>query len=162
MRKTRTPRTISAKIFCPGSSINIASSPTTSATRTRRKLPTGGMWAPSTPITKQIWISFRFRRFSISTTRAGRCTPGSSNILRRNSSLPIRTASARPSIRSVRAARSFPAGAWSVRVLGYDVRVNSYSDVEDSIIFNHVNIGRQLPHPPRHHRPPCGICPKAQ
>jgi glucose-1-phosphate adenylyltransferase len=27
-------------------------------------------------------------------------------------------------------------------VLGYDVRVNSYSDVEDSIIFNHVNIGR--------------------
>ena len=27
-------------------------------------------------------------------------------------------------------------------VLGYDVRVNSYCDVEDSIIFNHVNIGR--------------------
>jgi len=27
-------------------------------------------------------------------------------------------------------------------VLGYDVRVNSYSDVEESIIFNHVNIGR--------------------
>jgi glucose-1-phosphate adenylyltransferase len=27
-------------------------------------------------------------------------------------------------------------------VLGYDVRVNSYSDVEDSIIFNHVNVGR--------------------
>lgn len=27
-------------------------------------------------------------------------------------------------------------------VLGYDVRVNSYSEVEDSIIFNHVNIGR--------------------
>jgi glucose-1-phosphate adenylyltransferase len=28
-------------------------------------------------------------------------------------------------------------------VLGYDVRVNSYSEVEDSIIFNHVNIGRR-------------------
>jgi len=28
-------------------------------------------------------------------------------------------------------------------VLGYDVRVNSYCDVEDSIIFNHVNIGRR-------------------
>jgi glucose-1-phosphate adenylyltransferase len=27
-------------------------------------------------------------------------------------------------------------------VLGYDVRVNSYADVEESIIFNHVNIGR--------------------
>jgi glucose-1-phosphate adenylyltransferase len=28
-------------------------------------------------------------------------------------------------------------------VLGYDVRVNSYSEVHDSIIFNHVNIGRR-------------------
>jgi glucose-1-phosphate adenylyltransferase len=28
-------------------------------------------------------------------------------------------------------------------VLGYDVRVNSYSDVEESIVFNHVNIGRR-------------------
>jgi glucose-1-phosphate adenylyltransferase len=27
-------------------------------------------------------------------------------------------------------------------VLGYDVRVNSYAEVEDSIVFNHVNIGR--------------------
>ncbi len=27
-------------------------------------------------------------------------------------------------------------------VLGFDVRVNSFCDVEDSIIFNHVNIGR--------------------
>jgi glucose-1-phosphate adenylyltransferase len=27
-------------------------------------------------------------------------------------------------------------------VVGYDVRVNSYSDVESSIIYNHVNIGR--------------------
>jgi glucose-1-phosphate adenylyltransferase len=27
-------------------------------------------------------------------------------------------------------------------VLGYDVRVNSFSEVENSIIFNHVNIGR--------------------
>ncbi|HVB33777.1 MAG TPA: glucose-1-phosphate adenylyltransferase [Patescibacteria group bacterium] len=27
-------------------------------------------------------------------------------------------------------------------VLGYDVRVNSYSQVEDSILYNHVNIGR--------------------
>jgi glucose-1-phosphate adenylyltransferase len=27
-------------------------------------------------------------------------------------------------------------------VLGYDTRVNSYSEVSDSIVFNHVNIGR--------------------
>jgi glucose-1-phosphate adenylyltransferase len=27
-------------------------------------------------------------------------------------------------------------------VLSFDVRVNSYSEVEDSIIFSHVNIGR--------------------
>ncbi len=27
-------------------------------------------------------------------------------------------------------------------VVGYDVRINSYSEVEDSIIFNHVNVGR--------------------
>lgn len=27
-------------------------------------------------------------------------------------------------------------------VLGYDVRVNSFSEVEESIVFNHVNIGR--------------------
>jgi glucose-1-phosphate adenylyltransferase len=34
-------------------------------------------------------------------------------------------------------------GRVSKCVLGYDVRVNSYSDVEDSIIYNHVNIGRR-------------------
>ncbi len=34
-------------------------------------------------------------------------------------------------------------GRVSKCIVGYDVRVNSYSDVEDSIIFNHVNIGRR-------------------
>ena len=34
-------------------------------------------------------------------------------------------------------------GRVSKSIVGYDVRVNSYSDVEDSIIFNHVNIGRR-------------------
>ena len=34
-------------------------------------------------------------------------------------------------------------GRVSSSVLGYDVRVNSYSEVEDSIIFNHVNVGRR-------------------
>jgi glucose-1-phosphate adenylyltransferase len=27
-------------------------------------------------------------------------------------------------------------------VLGYDVRVNSYCEIEDSIVYNHVNVGR--------------------
>jgi glucose-1-phosphate adenylyltransferase len=27
-------------------------------------------------------------------------------------------------------------------VVGYDVRVNSYSEVSDSILYNHVNVGR--------------------
>ncbi len=27
-------------------------------------------------------------------------------------------------------------------MLGYNVRVNSYCDVSDSILYNHVNIGR--------------------
>lgn len=34
-------------------------------------------------------------------------------------------------------------GRVSNSILGYDVRVNSYSEVEDSIIFNHVNVGRR-------------------
>lgn len=33
-------------------------------------------------------------------------------------------------------------GAVKRSVLGYDVRINSYCEVEKSIIFNHVNIGR--------------------
>ena len=33
-------------------------------------------------------------------------------------------------------------GAVKRSVVGYDVRVNSYSEVENSILFNHVNVGR--------------------
>jgi glucose-1-phosphate adenylyltransferase len=33
-------------------------------------------------------------------------------------------------------------GKVSRSIVGYDVRVNSYAEVEDSIIFNHVNVGR--------------------
>jgi len=33
-------------------------------------------------------------------------------------------------------------GRVSRSIVGYDVRVNSYAEVEDSIIFNHVNVGR--------------------
>ena len=39
-------------------------------------------------------------------------------------------------------------------VLGYDVRVNSYSDVEESHHLQPRDHRPALPHPPRHHRPP--------
>jgi len=38
-------------------------------------------------------------------------------------------------------------------VIGNNVRVNSYSEVSDSIIYNHVTVGPPFAHPPRHHRP---------
>ena len=45
-------------------------------------------------------------------------------------------------------------GTVSNSVLSEDVRVNSYSEIDASIIFSHVRIWPALPHPPRHHRPP--------
>ncbi|HKN62473.1 MAG TPA: glucose-1-phosphate adenylyltransferase [Candidatus Acidoferrales bacterium] len=54
---------------------------------------------------------------------------------------PERTGTA---IDSIVAGGSIISGGRVVKcIVGYDVRVNSYSDVEDSIIFNHVNIGRR-------------------
>ena len=46
-------------------------------------------------------------------------------------------------------------------VLGYDVRVNSYSDVEGIDHLQSREHRPALPHPPRHHRPPRRICPRA-
>jgi glucose-1-phosphate adenylyltransferase len=44
---------------------------------------------------------------------------------------------------SLVAGGSIVSGGRVVRsILGYDVRVNSYSEVEDSILYNHVNVGR--------------------
>ena len=54
---------------------------------------------------------------------------------------PARTGTAVDSI--VAGGSIVSGGRVSKCVLGYDVRVNSYSDVEDSIIYNHVNIGRR-------------------
>jgi glucose-1-phosphate adenylyltransferase len=54
---------------------------------------------------------------------------------------PERTGTA---VDSVVAGGSIVSGGRVARsVLGYDVRVNSYSEVDDSIVFNHVNIGRR-------------------
>ena len=53
---------------------------------------------------------------------------------------PGRTGTALDSIVS---SGSIISGSRVIRcVIGYDVRVNSFSEVEDSIIYNHVNIGR--------------------
>jgi len=54
---------------------------------------------------------------------------------------PTRTGTAVDSI--VAGGSIVSGGRVSKCVLGYDVRINSYSDVEDSIVYNHVNIGRR-------------------
>jgi glucose-1-phosphate adenylyltransferase len=54
---------------------------------------------------------------------------------------PTRTGTAVDSI--VAGGSIVSGGRVSKCVLGYDVRVNSYSEVEDSIVYNHVNIGRR-------------------
>ena len=64
---------------------------------------------------------------------------------RRSSSSPSgarRPAAARPWTASSARARSSPAGRWSARSSGPTCRINSYSQVEDSILFDGVNIGR--------------------
>ena len=44
---------------------------------------------------------------------------------------------------SIVAAGSIVSGGRVKRsVVGYDVRINSFCDVEDSIVFNHVSVGR--------------------
>jgi glucose-1-phosphate adenylyltransferase len=53
---------------------------------------------------------------------------------------PERTGSAIDSI--VAGGSIISGGRVKGSVVGYDVRVNSYCEVEDSIIFNHVNVGR--------------------
>ncbi|HVB99533.1 MAG TPA: glucose-1-phosphate adenylyltransferase [Candidatus Dormibacteraeota bacterium] len=53
---------------------------------------------------------------------------------------PNRTGTAVDSI--VASGAIISGGRVSRSLLGYDVRVNSYSQVEDSILYNHVNIGR--------------------
>jgi glucose-1-phosphate adenylyltransferase len=54
---------------------------------------------------------------------------------------PERTGTA---VDSVVAGGSIVSGGRVARsVLGYDVRVNSYSEVDESIVYNHVNIGRR-------------------
>jgi glucose-1-phosphate adenylyltransferase len=61
---------------------------------------------------------------------------------------PVKTVFADPermgaALDSIVAGGSIISGGRVTRsVIGYDVRVNSYSEVENSILFNHVNVGR--------------------
>ena len=114
------------KIFFRGSSRSIACLLTTSSTKIKKKLRIGGTWERSMPTTRRIWIWFPFRRSSIFTIRAGRCTRGSSSIRRRNLCSPTRKAPARRVDSIVAGGSIVSGGRVSKSVLGYDVRVNSY------------------------------------
>src|SRR5579864_8776068 len=141
MPKTSTPRTISAKTFCPKWWTTIAFIRTTSLMRTKKRRSTGATLARSRPITKPIWMWFRFRRCSTCTTKPGPFAPTSGSIRRPSLCLKSQDEPARPSIRLFRRAVSFP-GAVRYCILSPDVRVNSYTEVDSSILFSHVNVGR--------------------
>ena len=86
-------------------------------------------------------------RRSTSTTRAGRSAPGRARCRRRSSCSPIRRrpgtrASASPPTRSCPRAASSPAGASTAPSCRRGVRVNSFAHVEESILFDGVDIGR--------------------
>ena len=80
---------------------------------------------------------------SIFTTSPGPCEPVSYQYPhRRSSSLASPAAPAWPSTPSSHPAPLSRALSSATSVLSQDVRVNSYADVDSSIIFSHVNIGR--------------------
>ena len=82
-------------------------------------------------------------RCSTSTTPSGPSALTSGNTRRPNSFSPRRAGAwESPWIPSSRWAPSSPADASPTPSLSFDVRVNSYTEVESSILFSHVNIGR--------------------
>jgi glucose-1-phosphate adenylyltransferase len=116
--------------------------PTTSSTRTSSRRSTGATWARSRPTTTPTWISARFRRPSTSTTSLAHAHPPYQYPPAKFVfGEPGRTGMA---VNSVITAGVIISGAEVIRnsVLSQDVRVNSYADVDSSIIFSHVNIGR--------------------
>jgi len=107
----------------------------------RKTRCTGATLAPWMRTTKRTWIWFRFHRFSTFTTRIGRCAPGSINIRRRN--LFRRPGAHGRGARFNRGERVHRSGGRVQRcIVGNNVRVNSYCEVSDSILYNHVNVGR--------------------
>jgi len=97
--------------------------------------------ARSKPTTKPTWIWFRSLRSSISTMRLGRFAPPA----------PVSTGEVRVSDtdRMGRALDSLVSSGCIISggsvqncVLSPNVRVNSYSEIENSILFSHVNVGR--------------------
>ena len=72
----------------------------------------------------------------------GRFAPISGSIRRQNSCLPRAGAWATRSIPWFRPGCIISGGSVQNCVLSPDVRVNSYSEIENSILFSHVNVGR--------------------
>ena len=72
----------------------------------------------------------------------GRSAPTCGSIRRPSSCSTIRDAPARPTIPSSPWAASSPAARCATSVLSPDVRVNSYAQVDTSILCSHVNVGR--------------------
>src|SRR5271157_4833978 len=103
--------TILARTFFLASSLSTVSSPTTSSTKTARKLSIGATLAHLTPITKPTWTSLACRQCSTSTTSIGLSAAGSTSIPPQNSSLPMPTAWAPPLTPSLRVAPYSPAAA---------------------------------------------------
>ncbi len=120
-------------------------SPFRSATRTARPTPTGATWARSTPITKPTWTWSASIRCSTCTTRSGRSARSSRTCRRRSScsaAAAKRTAPAGRWTASSARGRSSPAAWSSGASSARGCRVNSYSHVEDSILFEGVDVGR--------------------
>ena len=136
------PVMISARTSCPKWPTTTGFTPTTSSMRTRKRPSTGGMWGRWKPTTKPTWILWRCRRCSTFTTPTGRSAPTSGSIRRQSlcSRKPGRTGTA---VDSIVSAGCIVSGSMvKGSVVSPDVRVNSYSEVDSSILFSHVNVGR--------------------
>ena len=75
-------------------------------------------------------------------TRSGPSAPTSGSIRRPSSSLPKPDAPERALDSIVSAGCIVSGSTVKNSVLSPDVRVNSYSEIDDSILFSHVNVGR--------------------
>jgi len=104
--------------------------------RTARTRCTGATWGPSTRITKRTWIWFRYLRFSICTTRSGPAAHLAAAVSAgKNLYSPIQSAWA-VALDSIvgGGVHCLRRAAWQrLRGGATIVRVNSYSEVSDSI-----------------------------
>jgi glucose-1-phosphate adenylyltransferase len=139
--KTRIPATTSAKIFCPRWWRLPRLRLRLSSTRTRKKLSTGATWARWRPTTKPTWTSSRCRRSSISTT--GLAHPHPPAAVSAGEIRVRRTGTHRHGAglhRFGRLHRLRQHGAQQRLLAGCARQL--LRDVDSSILFSHVNVGR--------------------